>query len=516
MAVTKPVWTPSSWRSKPTLHQPKWPSEERSEAARARPPVVPPLVFAGEARQLQAHRRGGRRARVPPRGRRVRRVVPRPLGRPHPREAEDHAADGGRPHLRRHAPGGEGGADRRTARKGADVRRPRRWAASRSPPSAATWCTTTRRRRGPPSRPGRMVQAYNHATATLNLVEAFTKGGFADLMRVHEWNQEFVASSPEAAATSGSPPRSSARSASWPRAASTCRPSRSCTRSTSGRATRASCSTTRRRSPGATRRPGDWYDCSAHVLWIGERTSPAGRSPRRVLLRRPQPARGEGGADGDARTRSSSSASTQPGRVLGRLTLIARMGAEEVFDLLPPDPAPCGTRASRSQWASDPMHANVFVTESGFKTRRFDAIMAEIEGFFAACRKERVWPGGVHLEFTGEDVTECLGGGEAVYRGAAERALHDALRPSPERPPVARPRPASGSPAPARPSGTLMALEKLAVVGTGLIGASVGLAASGRESPTSPDTTPTRSSWPRRPGGARSTSRSAASPAVGG
>ena len=65
-------------------------------------------------------------------------------------------------------------------------------------------------------------------------------------------------------------------------------------------------------------------------------------------------------------------------------------------------------------WASDPMHANVFKTESGFKTRRFDAIMAEIEGFFAACRKERVWPGGIHVEFTGEDVTECLGGSEAV------------------------------------------------------------------------------------------------------
>ena len=90
------------------------------------------------------------------------------------------------------------------------------------------------------------------------------------------------------------------------------------------------------------------------------------------------------------------------------------MGAEKVFELLPPILRAVRDSGQPALWASDPMHANVFTTESGFKTRRFDAIMAEIEGFFAACRKEQVWPGGIHLEFTGEDVTECLGGSEAV------------------------------------------------------------------------------------------------------
>jgi 3-deoxy-7-phosphoheptulonate synthase len=103
-----------------------------------------------------------------------------------------------------------------------------------------------------------------------------------------------------------------------------------------------------------------------------------------------------------------------PARMPGRLTLVSRMGAEHVFELLPPLLRAVRETEHPVVWACDPMHANVFKTDSGVKTRRFDAIMAEIEGFFAACRAERVWPGGVHLEFTGEDVTECLGGSEAV------------------------------------------------------------------------------------------------------
>ena len=103
-----------------------------------------------------------------------------------------------------------------------------------------------------------------------------------------------------------------------------------------------------------------------------------------------------------------------PDRVPGRLTLIARMGAEKVFDLLPPILRAVRDSGQPVLWASDPMHANVFTTESGFKTRRFDAIMAEIEGFFAACRKERVWPGGVHLEFTGRTSPSASAAAEAV------------------------------------------------------------------------------------------------------
>src|SRR5262249_13706239 len=102
-----------------------------------------------------------------------------------------------------------------------------------------------------------------------------------------------------------------------------------------------------------------------------------------------------------------------PDRVPGRLTLIVRQGADRVADALPPLLQAVRLARHPVVWASDPMHANGF-TAGGRKTRHFDAIMRELEGFFGACRAEGVWPGGVHLEYTGEDVTECLGGSEGI------------------------------------------------------------------------------------------------------
>jgi 3-deoxy-7-phosphoheptulonate synthase len=103
-----------------------------------------------------------------------------------------------------------------------------------------------------------------------------------------------------------------------------------------------------------------------------------------------------------------------PDRIPGRLTLIARLGAGRVAEALPPLVRAVAEAEHEVVWVCDPMHENVITTAAGRKTRHFDAIMAEIEGFFTACREERVWPGGVHLEYTGEDVTECLGGSEGL------------------------------------------------------------------------------------------------------
>jgi 3-deoxy-7-phosphoheptulonate synthase len=107
-----------------------------------------------------------------------------------------------------------------------------------------------------------------------------------------------------------------------------------------------------------------------------------------------------------------------PGREPGRLTLISRMGADRVRELLPPLLRAVRDAGQPVVWACDPMHANVFKTDSGIKTRRFEVIVDEIEGFFSACREEDVWPGGVHLEFTGDAVTECLGGSDSVLEEA--------------------------------------------------------------------------------------------------
>jgi 3-deoxy-7-phosphoheptulonate synthase len=103
-----------------------------------------------------------------------------------------------------------------------------------------------------------------------------------------------------------------------------------------------------------------------------------------------------------------------PERVPGRLTLVARMGAGDVQELLPPLLRAVVEESHPVVWACDPMHGNTITTAGGLKTRRFDAVMGEIEGFFAACWEAGVLPGGVHLEFTGEDVTECLGGADDV------------------------------------------------------------------------------------------------------
>jgi 3-deoxy-7-phosphoheptulonate synthase len=258
------------------------------------------------------------------------------------------------------------------------------------------------------------VQAYNHATATLNLLRAFTKGGFADLMRVHEWNQEFVASSPEG--------RRYEQFASEIERALRFMAACGIDLSAESQLHQVDVWTSHEGlvldyEEALTRRDsttGDWYDCSAHMLWIGERTRQPDGAHVEFFSGVHNPLGLKVGPTATADEVLELCERLNPARIPGRLTLVARMGAEHVYELLPPILRAVREAEHPVVWASDPMHANVFKTESGFKTRRLDAIMAEIEGFFAACRKERVWPGGIHLEFTGEDVTECLGGSEAV------------------------------------------------------------------------------------------------------
>jgi 3-deoxy-7-phosphoheptulonate synthase len=259
-----------------------------------------------------------------------------------------------------------------------------------------------------------MVQAYYHATSTLNLVRAFTKGGFADLTRVHEWTQEFVASSPEGR-------RYEQLAAEIERAL---RFMAACGidvvsepklhqvdvwTSHEGLVLDYEEALTRRDST-----TGDWYCCSGHMLWIGERTRDPHAAHVEFFSGVHNPLGVKLGPTATPDEALELCERLNPERIPGRLTLVARMGAEQVFELLPPLLRAVREAEHPVVWACDPMHANVFKTDSGVKTRRFDAIMAEIEGFFAACRRERVWPGGVHIEFTGEDVTECLGGSEAV------------------------------------------------------------------------------------------------------
>ncbi len=262
--------------------------------------------------------------------------------------------------------------------------------------------------------PQRMIEGYHFSAATLNLVRAFTKGGFADLAQVHAWNQDFVASSSEGR-------RFEALAAEIERALDFM----------------AACGIDLAATPqlhqvdvwtshegllldyeeGLTRRDsftGDWYDCSAHMLWIGERTRELGGAHIEFFSGVHNPLGCKLGPTVTAEEVVELCARLDPDRVPGRLTLIARMGAGEVETLLPPLLRAVADAGYPVVWACDPMHANMFRTASGRKTRHFDAIMREIEGFFSACRAEQVWPGGVHLEYTGDNVTECLGGSDEL------------------------------------------------------------------------------------------------------
>jgi 3-deoxy-7-phosphoheptulonate synthase class II len=262
--------------------------------------------------------------------------------------------------------------------------------------------------------PNRMVRGYNQAAATLNLLRAFTKGGFADLTKVHLWNQEFVASSPEGR-------RYEAIALEIERALrfmAACGIDLEAERNlhevdvwTSHEGLLLDY------EQGLTRRDsltGDWYDCSAHMLWIGDRTRQLDGAHVEFFSGVRNPLGLKVGPTATADDLVDTCERLDPERTPGRLTLIARMGAGRVQDELPPLIRAVREAGHPVVWACDPMHANAFRTASGYKTRRFEDIMSEISGFFEACLAERTWPGGVHLEFTGEDVTECLGGAEEV------------------------------------------------------------------------------------------------------
>jgi 3-deoxy-7-phosphoheptulonate synthase len=409
------AWEPGSWRAFPAGHQPQWPDGSRLESVRERLAALPPLVFAGEARQLTdalAQAASGRAfllqagdcvesfgdfsaaairrklqillqmAAVLTYGAtlpvikvgRIAGQLVKPRSSPTERVGELEL-----PSFRGHMVSGE-----------------------EATPEART------------PDPERMLAGYHQSAATLNLLRALTKGGFADLNQVHMWNQEFVASSQEGR-------RYEALATDIDRAL---RFMEACGIDIAGEEelhqidlwtshegllldyeeamTRADPLT------------GDWYDCSAHMLWIGERTRELDGAHVQFFSGVANPIGCKIGPTATPAQVLGLCERLNPERVPGRLTLIARLGVGAVSKLLPPL-----LRATRDAghpvlWACDPMHGNTFTTASGRKTRHFDAVMAEIEGFFDAHRAEGTWPGGVHLEFTGDDVTECLGGSEEV------------------------------------------------------------------------------------------------------
>lgn len=270
--------------------------------------------------------------------------------------------------------------------------------------------------------PQRMVEAYNQATSTLNLLRAFAQGGLADLHQVHKWNLDFVAKSPlsekyqnlasridEALAFMNACGLNAGNS---PQLHET-------TLYTSHEALLLPYEEALTRCDSLT---GEWYDCAAHMLWIGDRT----RQPDGAHV---EFCRGVNNPIGlkvgpttqmdDLRTLVDT---LNPNNEAGRLNLIVRMGADKVADHLPQIIRTVEKEGYQVVWSCDPMHGNTVKADTGYKTRKVDDILREVTQFFEIHGAEGTYPGGVHFEMTGRDVTECVGGAfEVTEHDLAER-----------------------------------------------------------------------------------------------
>ncbi len=262
--------------------------------------------------------------------------------------------------------------------------------------------------------PKRMLRVYNQSASTLNLLRAFAQGGYADLNKVHQWNLGFVERSLQAERFNDMAKRISESlefMAACGITGETTRAIRETEFYTSHEALLLPYEQALTRVDSTT---GDWYDVSAHLLWIGDRTRQLDGAHVEFLRGVKNPLGLKCGPSLDPDELIKLIDVLNPANEPGRITLIARMGDEKIKKYFPPLLRKVKTEGRRVVWCSDPMHGNTQKAECGYKTREFERVMAEVRAFFAICDSEDVWPGGIHLEMTGQDVTECVGGMAAV------------------------------------------------------------------------------------------------------
>src|SRR5499425_2956184 len=272
--------------------------------------------------------------------------------------------------------------------------------------------------------PQRMVQAFSQSAATLNLLRAFAQGGYADLHRVHTWNQGFVAASPSGERYKELADRLTETlefMAAVGLTSETTPQIRETDFFTSHEALLLPYEQALTRVDSTT---GDWYDCSAHLLWIGDRTRQANGAHVEFLRGVKNPIAMKCGPSLDPADLLKLIDVLNPENEPGRLTLIARMGADKVEKNLPTLIRAVEREGRKVVWCCDPMHGNTVVSSTGFKTRMVDRIMTEVRGFFAVHEAEGTYAGGVHFEMTGQDVTECIGGAQAITETALGDRYH--------------------------------------------------------------------------------------------
>lgn len=269
--------------------------------------------------------------------------------------------------------------------------------------------------------PARMSRAYSQAAITLNLLRAFTQGGFADLQRVQAWNQAFVAASPQGERYAGLARRieeSLGFMAACGLDAALTPQLRSTTMYTAHDALLLPYEEALTRQDSLT---GDWYGCSAHLLWLGDRTRHVDEAHVEYVRGVANPLGMKCGPSLQTDDLLRLLDVLNPANEAGRMTLITRMGAETLAARLPDLVRAVQREGHRVVWCCDPMHGNTVSTANGRKTRPFDSILTEVRTFFAVHASEGSRPGGIHLEMTGKDVTECLGGGQGLVEADLER-----------------------------------------------------------------------------------------------
>jgi len=418
-------WTPTSWRSNPIKQLPAYADQAKLAAAEQRLSTYPPLVFAGEARRLKSALaqvaaghgfllQGGDCAESfaefhPNNIRDTFRVllqmavvltfggatpvvkVGRMAGQfAKPRSSDTEVVDGV-----------ELPSYRGDIINGFDFE-----AATREPD------------------PDRMIQAYNQSAATLNLLRAFAQGGYADLHKVHQWNLGFVERSPAGERYRDLADRLDETlnfMAACGITAETTPQLRETDFFTSHEALLLPYEEALTRVDSTS---GDWYDVSAHLLWIGDRTRQPDHAHVEFLRGVKNPLGLKCGPTTDPDELIRLIDLLNPANEPGRLTLIARMGHEKVQDKLPTLIRKVEREGRVVVWACDPMHGNTIKSSTGFKTRPVERILSEVRDFFAVHQAEGTHPGGVHFELTGQDVTECTGGAQAITDHALAKRYH--------------------------------------------------------------------------------------------
>ena len=428
-------WTPSSWRAFPVQQEPRWPDLAKVDEVLARIANEPPLVFAGEARTLkQGLAKAGRGEAFVLQGGDC---------------AETFAADTAtntREKLKvllQMATVLTYGAKMPVVKIG---RIAGQFAKPRSSDTETVDGVTlpsyredavnalefSEEARTPD--PQRMWDVYHHSATTLNLIRAMVGGGYANLNRVHQWNRKFVADSPQGKRYEQMADQIGA-ALEFLHAIGIHADNNETLRATqfftSHEALLLGYEEALTRMDSTT---GDWYDCSAHMLWIGERTRQLDHAHVHFLS----------GVHNPIGVKVSTKMSPDelielinvlnPKNEPGRLTLITRMGANTIRDALPPLLAAVKEANQTVTWITDPCHGNTITSDSGYKTRHFDDVLDEIVGFFEAHDEVGTVAGGVHMELTGEDVTECLGGDQDIadldlscrYESACDPRLNNA------------------------------------------------------------------------------------------